>query len=261
MTEIIDHIAWESFHKNAHYYNPEEECYMAIGDVHGCLDELETLVDSCIIHANQKDKIPVIYLMGDLIDRGPYFLEVFEYVCGLMDYGLVRGCLIGNHEYKLWLEMLGVIECRSQARRVNHDKMAQMSANVRDFVLNFISKKMSNFILLGDDILLSHAPMADIERLQSIEKKHASYPASECCMRSNPVDYSQVTSAYHNIHGHQHWDFRPIETQLIRQKDNEKKIINVDLGCVYGDGLLAFDIASQCSITTLSRKVYFDKTN
>lgn len=45
---------------------------IVMGDVHGCLDELKDLLDEV---SYDKDNDTVI-LVGDLVDKGPYSLEV-----------------------------------------------------------------------------------------------------------------------------------------------------------------------------------------
>lgn len=45
-------------------------------DVHGCFDELISLLDKCKYNKN-KDKI---VLVGDLVNKGPKSLEVLRYV-------------------------------------------------------------------------------------------------------------------------------------------------------------------------------------
>jgi serine/threonine protein phosphatase 1 len=46
---------------------------LIIGDIHGCYNELQDLLDKSGIG----DDEPIIAL-GDLFDRGPYPLQVFE---------------------------------------------------------------------------------------------------------------------------------------------------------------------------------------
>ena len=69
----------------------------AIGDIHGCLDKLERLVERCRSDAN--DAPPKFVFLGDAIDRGPDSRGVVEY---LMDFRRRHPdhaiCLCGNHE-------------------------------------------------------------------------------------------------------------------------------------------------------------------
>ena len=63
---------------------------IAIGDIHGCLEPLESLVD----------KLPrddALVFLGDYVDRGPQSAQVIDY---LKDLARQRHCrfFMGNHE-------------------------------------------------------------------------------------------------------------------------------------------------------------------
>ena len=69
----------------------------AIGDVHGCLEKLRTLITN--IGADpQKDTLVFI---GDYIDRGTSSREVVDYIIRLKTQYKKAVCLLGNHEYML----------------------------------------------------------------------------------------------------------------------------------------------------------------
>lgn len=65
-----------------------------IGDIHGCADELFTLVNKVFDHANG-DPFKIIFV-GDYVDRGPDSKSVVQYVMELQKNGHVA--LMGNHE-------------------------------------------------------------------------------------------------------------------------------------------------------------------
>lgn len=64
---------------------------LIIGDIHGCYDELQALLDKC----GATDDEP-IYLLGDLLDKGEQPQEVFEFVRFHYNIQSIRG----NHEQK-----------------------------------------------------------------------------------------------------------------------------------------------------------------
>jgi serine/threonine protein phosphatase 1 len=69
----------------------------AIGDVHGCLDQLERLVDLCERDA-ASERVKFIFL-GDYIDRGPDSRGVIDFLINLQKYSPDEIiCLRGNHE-------------------------------------------------------------------------------------------------------------------------------------------------------------------
>ena len=62
---------------------------LIIGDIHGCYDELQMLLDESGISDNE-----TIIALGDLFDRGPYPEKVFEF----FDNNPNRYSIRGNHE-------------------------------------------------------------------------------------------------------------------------------------------------------------------
>jgi serine/threonine protein phosphatase 1 len=73
----------------------------AIGDIHGCLDHLQTLIISLPVD-RQND---TLLFIGDYIDRGSSSREVVDYVIGLRSEFRKVICLLGNHE-QMFLDYL-----------------------------------------------------------------------------------------------------------------------------------------------------------
>jgi serine/threonine protein phosphatase 1 len=73
---------------------------IAIGDVHGCITALNTLLD--LIKPTTED---TLVILGDVVDRGPASKECIDRIIALESECLVI-CLLGNHEEM----MRGVLE-------------------------------------------------------------------------------------------------------------------------------------------------------
>jgi serine/threonine protein phosphatase 1 len=70
----------------------------AVGDVHGCLSELEALERLIVEDASGVAGDKWIVMLGDYVDRGPASAAVLDRLCAVPPNGFRRICLTGNHE-------------------------------------------------------------------------------------------------------------------------------------------------------------------
>ena len=77
----------------------------AIGDIQGCYEALTRLLDSFAFDASRD----TLWLVGDLVNRGPSSLEVLRWAKNLGDRCVM---VLGNHETYLIARALGVMEPR-----------------------------------------------------------------------------------------------------------------------------------------------------
>jgi serine/threonine protein phosphatase 1 len=102
----------------------------AIGDIHGCLDELR-LLEKLIAEdaADVGDGERWLVTLGDYIDRGPHSAQVIGHLMSAPPEGFRRIAIAGNHEQMLldfladpaanaqWLEFGGLETARSYGMR------------------------------------------------------------------------------------------------------------------------------------------------
>lgn len=223
--------------------NTRDRFVFAIGDVHGCAEEFEELCAKITTMYNN----PLIVQVGDLIDRGPYFKEVFDVV---QKYNVLT--LIGNHELNFLLEHRGYKRCNSQARLESHNRFAKLKQSDQDTILEILDSSLNAVEINnnGEKILISHSPIKQAESL------HFSYSGWSCCTRNEPYDNS-VFNVYNwkGIHGHQHWNYRDI----FKQVKEDLPTFNIDGGCVYGGELVGLEVYSKEPIIVNAKKVYFNK--
>lgn len=77
---------------------PRFSVVYAIGDVHGCLNELLALERKIIADAQTIAGEKLIVMLGDYIDRGPCSASVIEHLLQAPPQGFNRICLMGNHD-------------------------------------------------------------------------------------------------------------------------------------------------------------------
>ncbi len=199
-----------------------KERLFAIGDIHGCIDQLRELVES-VIGIRKQDRI---VFLGDYIDRGNKSREVVDYIMNLQHNGYAVIPLIGNHEWMLleayekddrlinWifnggsftLESFGIIALKELSR---------------EYVDFFISLR---YYYVFENYIFVHAGFNDNisdpfnDYYDMIWTRRESY--------SNPVFKDKII-----IHGH-----TPVTLEICRKRiDKKNRVINIDTGCVYSD--------------------------
>jgi serine/threonine protein phosphatase 1 len=74
----------------------------AIGDVHGCLEQLLDLEQQIVVRAARlPGREHVVVLLGDLMDRGPQSAGVIDHLSAPPPEGIHRLVLAGNHELSM----------------------------------------------------------------------------------------------------------------------------------------------------------------
>lgn len=116
------------------------ETVFAVGDVHGCLDEMTTLLDTIAMLAAESRAPRRLVYLGDMIDRGPSTIGVLK---KWAEPAEARGVeridrVIGNHEILMLLAIRGEALASKATtmwlgERTGGDKvLAEMRAAVRD---------------------------------------------------------------------------------------------------------------------------------
>jgi bis(5'-nucleosyl)-tetraphosphatase (symmetrical) len=115
----------------------------AIGDIQGCCDELRALLAE-IGYSADRDRL---WLVGDLVNRGPQSLETLRFVRALGDNAIV---VLGNHDLHLLAIACG---CHKTRRSDTLDEILQ--ASDRDSLLEWLATRPLAHFEAGD--LLVHA--------------------------------------------------------------------------------------------------------
>ena len=151
---------------------PDDMRIYAIGDSHGCLDELKTL-DQMILDDLQARPVANhnIIFLGDYVDRGPDSAGCLQYLLERRATDTNVACLKGNHEEKMIEFLATPIKLANSFLTYGGDALAASygvdapSLSVSDDIMRKFCEELQaavpshhlNFI----DSLLSHAILGD----------------------------------------------------------------------------------------------------
>lgn len=158
----------------------------AIGDLQGCFDPLERLLDACSFSAS-RDRL---WFVGDLVNRGPASLETLRFVRALGDRAVV---VLGNHDLHLLVAAAG------HAKIHRGDTLDDiLAAPDRDQLLDWL--RSCPLMHVEDEYAMVHAgllPQWTIE--QSMELAHE---AETALRKKDPTKF------YRHMYGNQpaRWD-------------------------------------------------------
>lgn len=135
----------------------------AIGDVQGCFDELEALLE-LVGFSPSRDRL---WFVGDLVNRGPQSVAVLRYVRSLGERAVV---VLGNHD----LHLLALAAGHAK-RRADDTFDDVLGAPDREALLAWL--RMRPLLHAEDEYLMVHAgllPQWSPERAQALaEEAHA----------------------------------------------------------------------------------------
>ncbi len=197
-----------------------------IGDVHGCLPELEALLTKC--QYNQKND--QLYFVGDLINKGPYSREVLEFA-----WNHRSQVVIGNHE----LALIRLVETGGNWGGSTLDKVKLALGKDLKFWIQWM-KTLPSFIE-KDDFILVHGGLIpnkkpkekDREVLATIRTWDGT--GKDLNNETDPAWYELYRKKKLVIFGH--W----AKNGLIQRAN----AIGLDTGCCYGRKLSAYILEEQ----------------
>ncbi len=244
--------------------------YDIIGDVHGCLDELNELMgllgyDRNGQYKNRSSNRQLIFV-GDLVDRGPSSDGVLELLINLYDQRLVT-VLLGNHDEKL-RKYLHRGEQSMRAGQMLTATLAQLEPRGEAFlgrVKDFLEQLPYRFA--DGDLLVVHGAVlpTDRENLDQLtdkqlksEKAWALYgQVAGITADGFPIrlqDWARTYSGPYStiVRGHSVVD--DVETIVSL---SGARIVNVDTGCAYGGMLSALRYPEHSVVQVKAHKTYY----
>jgi protein phosphatase len=142
-----------------------------IGDVHGCADELQALLEKLGYLVGWRDdtahrEVTVTppagrraVFLGDLVDRGPNSPDVLRIVMSMVKAETAL-CVLGNHDIKFWRWLSGkkVTLTHGLDKTVAQvEEVAKTDTHFKREVAQFINKLISHFWLDTGTLAVAHA--------------------------------------------------------------------------------------------------------
>jgi len=239
---------------------PNENEYIIIGDVHGCIDELTLLLERQGFHENEHNLLQVtpenedksIILLGDFIDKASEekLSETIEFI--YHNYHHLKQqrkrlyLVLGNHEEMVYRYLmndptLGITPktIRNKAKYYNTVALLEKNEKLRDYFLELYAECAVWYQYIYDvefSVTLTHAPCPEAYLMQ--ETSTARKKMIKCVSRSkNPdmpldelIEYTHK-EAKDNEHYH---IFGHLSQPNLRQYKNK---ICIDTSAIYGDTL------------------------
>ncbi len=209
----------------------------AIGDIHGCFDQLRTIIEEKI-NATSKDKI---VLIGDYIDRGKKIKQTIDYIIKLKDKGFDIITLRGNHEEM----MLHALSTGDFSGWLWNGAESTLTSFGIGFTRSLEEKYLRFFENLlwyyeSGEFLFVHAGFNDKDPFTDTHSMI--WTRNE--LYTNPLLKDRII-----VHGH-----TPItKKQCIERNRIRNNVINIDTGCVYTDP--GFGVLTAIELN--SRELFF----
>jgi serine/threonine protein phosphatase 1 len=218
---------------------------LVIGDIHGCLKTLQSLLEKKIMLSREDE----VYFVGDYIDRGPDSKGVLDYLIELIENGYQTVFIRGNHEEMLIESFSGEMYFHPWIYNGGGATLDSFGLTQEEYLALPVDQKLpskymeflshTTYYVELDKTFIVHAgfnfmdenPFHDLDAM--IWSRNFDYDRFKA--KGKPV-----------IHGH-----TPNSLESIRETlfSGERTLINIDAGCVYTEypemgNLIGLDIDS-----------------
>lgn len=232
-----------------------------IGDVHGCLAELEALLGALgwvrdatagFLHPEGRKAI----FLGDLVDRGPDSPGCLELAMRMVKAGVAM-CLPGNHEARLLRKLRGKNVRLTHGLAATMEQLEARSPEERERMARFIDGLVSHFVLDEGRLVVAHAGMKEAYqgRESGRVRSFALYGATTGEFDADGLPVRADWAATYRgsaavVYGHT----PTLEAEWVNGT------ICIDTGCVFGGKLTALRWPERELVSVPARRVYAEAT-
>lgn len=234
----------------------------AVGDIHGCYEELEELLELLVSKGGLSKEDSIVFL-GDYVDRGPFSRKVITRLIQIKKEYPNSFFLRGNHEDMI-LDFLGYGGNYGPFCIVNGADKFFSDYGLEDFYIWNGNDQVSIKYPLTQEEIVESIPKSHIKFLLETEHGllsdefifvHAGIDPWESLEKQTSEELLWIREMFlcwpHNekqivVHGH-----TPSSNPYY---DDHKRVINVDTGCFKGGMLTAVELRSKEFFSVNSRQ-------
>lgn len=238
-----------------------------IGDIHGCADELQELLDELGYDVfddeleRQLDppraKGRRVIFLGDLCDRGPANIRVLEIVFAMIDSGDALW-IRGNHDRKLWRYLTGKTGSTYYGMTTTLEELSLGPNNhhpaIDEFCRMYERHSTEHLVLDEGRLVVAHGGLTEElhGKSNSDARQEAVYgPENDVVNLGGEIRWRSWVEAYKGkaavVYGHCH-------TEKAEWINNT---ICLDTDCVFGKQLTALRWPKREIVQVQARKVYW----
>ena len=228
-----------------------------IGDVHGCCDELEDLLQQLGYirdssgpwrHPDGRKSI----FVGDLVDRGPRIVDTLKTVMAMSQYGTAL-CVPGNHDIKLKRKLEGRDVAITHGLDRTLAELERETPAFRAEVQRFIDGLISHYVFDEGRLVVAHAGMKEEMQGRGSAKVRDFALFGETTGETDefglPVRYNwaaEYRGRASVVYGH----------TPVPEPEWLNRTINIDTGCVFGGRLTALRWPEKELVSIPARRTY-----
>ena len=233
-----------------------------LGDVHGCYEELSTLLGQLGYKiengsdgpkATPPDGRKAVFV-GDLVDRGPKIPDVLRLVMRMVDEGTAL-CVPGNHDMKLMKKLKGRDVQMTHGLADSVQQLDKESPEFKQAVIKFLDDLVSHYVFDDGKLVVAHAGMKEEMQGRGSGKVRDFALYGETTGETDdyglPVRYNwaaEYRGTAMVVYGH----------TPIAEPEWLNRTINIDTGCVFGGKLTALRYPERELVSVPALRTYYE---
>lgn len=233
-----------------------------IGDVHGCYEELNTLLAQLGYKIEGGPDGPKVtppdgrkaVFVGDLVDRGPKIPDVLRLVMRMVADGTAL-CVPGNHDMKLMRKLKGRDVQMTHGLADSVQQLDKEGPEFKQAVTKFLDDLVSHYVFDDGKLVVAHAGMKEEMQGRGSGKVRDFALYGETTGETDdyglPVRYNwaaEYRGTATVVYGH----------TPIAEPEWLNRTINIDTGCVFGGKLTALRYPERELVSVPALHTYYE---